>query len=181
MGFQVAALLVAAWLSLESLNTILPRALFGSLVTWITLILTSIPGLWAIDDDKHQKKLGVIVHQSLHYHRGLAYAVAIPFFALALMFVMREIGHWTKNPWIILKRGLSTTLVLCAGALYWGILFAPPIRRRLMFPNEKDLDFKSNCLFPIAFVGASLAALFALVVELIRGDRSIAEPLDEPI
>jgi hypothetical protein len=175
---QAAALFITAWLSPAFFNIVLPRALFGSLVTWITLIFTSLPGLWAIEIDEKRHSLRNLSHHFLQDHPGLSILLMLPCVGLALVFVMREIGHWTSSRKIVMRRACLTTFGLYLGALFWGILFALPIRRVLELPPEVHCR---NCLLPIAVIGASLAALFGIVVELIWEDKSIAEPLEEPI
>ena len=56
---QGAALFFAAWRAPAFFNLMMPRALFGSLLTWITLVFTSLPGLWAIEDKGHYLSQGV--------------------------------------------------------------------------------------------------------------------------
>lgn len=172
---QGAALFIAAWLSPSFFNLILPRALFGSLVAWITLVLTSLPGLWAIEIAPHYS-LAAVCHRYISTSRS-AVLWSLPCLLFALVFVMREIGQWTDNRHIILVRAATTTLGLYLGSLFWGILFAAPIRHVLEVPFQSSC----TCLVPIAFIGASLAALFGIVVQLVWDEKSIAQPLEESL
>jgi hypothetical protein len=174
---QGVALFLAAWLSPAFFNMVLPRALFGSLVTWITLIFTSIPGLWAIETEKDHP-LREACHQFLRDHGYSSLPLLLPCLLLALVFVMREIGQWTDSRRIIMTRALRAVIGLYLGSLFWGIVFAVPIRHLLEYPPEKPCFY---CLLPVALIGASLAALFGIVVQLIWQEKSITEPMEEPI
>jgi hypothetical protein len=48
-------------------------------------------------------------------------------------------------------------------------------------PEIPSLDWRFDCLLPITIIGSSLAALFGIIVELVWDDKSITEPLEEPL
>jgi hypothetical protein len=175
---QLAALLTAASCAPKCFNFALPRALFGSLLTWITLVLTSVPGLWAIDLDSKDDNLRDRLHELLISQPNQTMALAIPaLLLLASVFIMRQIGQWTGNLRLIVERTLVTMFLLYGGSVFWGILFAVPIRSVIERSWQDDL----SCLAPIACVGGALAALFGIIVELVWEDKSITEPLEEPL
>ena len=181
---QGMALFIAALAAPTLFNLILPRALFGSLLTWITLVFTSIPGLWAIEFEGNgnpgsggKTNLAFVCHRFLRDNNYYSLLAALPCFLLGLVFIMREISQWTKRKRTILRRAWNTALRLYLGSLFWSMIFATPIRYCL----ERPRDPSCFCLLPIACVGASLAALFGIIVELVWEDKSIAEPLEEPL
>lgn len=177
VAMQMVALILASWLSPACFSIILPRALFGSLLTWITLIVMSIPGLWTIEI-LPKRLLRVMVHEFLCTHPLIGLWVGLPLLFLVLIFVMREIAQWTNHPRIIIIRSLGTALGLLLGSLFWGLIFAKPIARLLAFPQEAPCV---QAVVTVALLGASLAMLFAMVVELVWDEKSIAEPLGEPV
>jgi hypothetical protein len=62
------------------------------------------------------------------------------------------------------------------GSLFWGMIFAYPIKIVL----EKKWDPNCSCLLLDALIGASLAALFGIIIQLLWDDKAISEPLEEP-
>jgi hypothetical protein len=178
---QVLALLLAAWLAPISFNFVLPRALFSSLLAWFTLILTSVPALWTVEftnSGSREDDLRLAVHGFMVAHPFGSTALAIPILLMCSVFIMRQIGVWTSVRTTILLRGLLTTFKLFIGSFFWGALLALPIHSVLR-PVEKNPC--SGCLLTIAIVGASLAAFLGIMVELVWEDRSIAEPLEDPL
>jgi hypothetical protein len=177
VSMQAAALIVASWLSPACFSIVLPRALFGSLFTWITLIVMSIPGLWMMELEHHQY-LRVVVHDFLSRQPLVGLWASMPLLVLVLVFVMREIAQWTSHPLIIIIRSVGTTFRLLLGSLFWGLIFARPIEQLLAYPKEEGCV---QAMVSIAVIGSSLAMLFAMIVELVWDEKSMAEPLGEPV
>lgn len=176
-AMQILALLTLAGLSPALFSVLLPRALFGSLLTWITLIIMSMPGLWTIDLAPGQK-FRLVAAQYLCTHPLLMIWFPIAVFFLLLIFVMRDVGQWTRVRLIIVRRAAATAAGLMVASTFWGMIFAYPLAQLLAWPNDPP------CLkIPviIAMLGGASSALFAVVVELIWEERSIAEPLGETL
>jgi len=181
IALQISALLLAAWLAPISFNFVLPRALFSSLLAWFTLILTSVPALWAVEFTKKENKeddLRLAVHSFMFWHPYAATLIALPILLACNVFIMRQIGVWTPARTTILHRGVITTLKLFLGSFFWGIMLALPIHTVLRLPEDLPC---SICLLIIAIVGASAAAFLGILVELVWEDKSIAEPLEDPL
>lgn len=178
---QCSSLITAAWWSPKCFNFVLPRALFGSLLTWITLVFTSLPALWAVEVQAASGSQRAVmlrdVVQAYLSSQHRSYMIAVPICCFASVFVIRQIAWWTDARWIIVKRGVITTAKLFCGSLYWGILFGGPIRKLL----EGRSGECARCLWPIAAIGAAMAALFGIIVELIWEDKAIGEPMEDPL
>jgi hypothetical protein len=163
----------------ELFNLLLPRALFGSLLTWITIIFTSLPGLQAMtlnEDVLHPYTLQMLFHRQLQVN-PYTIIVAAPALVLAFIFVTREVNRFVRRWQGLWLRTMTAITGLYFGSLFWGIIFAMPIKLVM----EKQADWNCSCLYRIALIGASLAALFGILVELLWDDKSITEPLEEPL
>jgi hypothetical protein len=181
VSLQVLGLLLAAWLAPISFNFVLPRALFSSLLAWFTLVLTSVPAFWAVEFTKkegHEDDLRVAVHLFMVSHPYGSTLLALPILLMCSVFIMRQIGVWTSVRTTILLRGAFTTLKLFIGSFFWGALLALPIHSALRPSSDNPC---TSCLLTIAIVGASAAAFLGILVELVWEDKSIAEPLEDPL
>jgi hypothetical protein len=123
------------------------------------------------------REMSEVVHNYLYLH-PYDVRLAVPGLVLTFVFIMREVGQWTDKSRIIIRRATSTTAGLFAGSFFWGMLFAPPIQWLLEWQTEPSA---SKSIVAISLVGASLTTLFAIVVELVWDEKSIAEPLGEPL
>jgi hypothetical protein len=161
---------------------LMPRALFGSLLAWTTVIFLamkdvaefkmSLPSEWKLTSLCHSSSYGdpQIFLTSLFISLGVL--------ALDAVFVGYTVTQFTEGFRRILFRTVSTLGFLLAGSLFWGFAFALPIKVAL----ERDsFAFDCHCVIPIVLIGSSLAVLFGLMVELIWQDQSLAEPIGEPL
>jgi len=177
-GLQLVALFLVAWRVPALINLTLPRALFGSLVTWITIIFMSLPNLSVItfnDDVLNPDTLQAEFHNYLNQHPH-AFWLAMPALLLALTFVVREVSRYVRKSSSILFRSGVALMGIFLGSLFWGMIFAYPIKIVL----EKKWDPNCSCLLLDALIGASLAALFGIIIQLLWDDKAISEPLEEP-
>jgi hypothetical protein len=162
---------------------VMPRALFGSLVAWFTIIFLALK-------DVHEFKVGTedkgwpltdLCHQgSLSDFQMFGYSMLISFgmMLLGAVFVGYTVTQFTQGPWKTLLRTVAMLCFLLLGSLFWAIALALPIKVTL----ERDaFAFDCHCVIPIVVIGSSIAVLFGLLVELIWQDESLAEPLGEPL
>ena len=160
----------------------MPRALFGSLLAWCTVIFTALRDVHELKMDEGTKDewhLWDLCHkcadtQALKYSLLISLGIII----LDSIFIAYAVTQFTEGFRSTAVRTLSTLAALLAGSLFWGLIFALPIKVAI----ERDVfRFDCSCVIPIVLIGASIAVLFGLMVELIWQEQSLAEPLGEPL
>lgn len=183
LTLQLSSLFLLLFLAPMLFRLVMPRALFGSLVAWFTIIFLALK-------DVHEFKVGTedkgwpltdLCHQgSLSDLQMFVYSILISFgmMLLGAVFVGYTVTQFTQGPWKTLHRTLAMLCFLLLGSLFWAIALALPIKVTL----ERDtFAFDCHCVIPIVVIGSSIAVLFGLLVELIWQDESLAEPLGDPL
>jgi len=174
---QLLSLILVLLLAPPLFRLLMPRALFGSLLAWSTIVFTALR-------DLHELRIGTTELISLCHTandtRAFAYSLLICLGILMLdgIFIAYTVTQLTEGVRATITRTLSTLIALLLGSLFWGLIFALPIKVAL----ERDsFMFDCSCIVPIVLMGSSVAVLFGLMVELIWQDHSLAEPLGEPL
>lgn len=172
IGLQLVSLLLFIVLAPNLSRLALPRALFGTLMAWLTVIGAYAFGL----ADDVRKPL----HQALMDHGSTSVLTAVGLMVIAYLFMFNEVrGHVpTKR---LAARRVSVSLgIMLLGAMFWGLIFSVPLKILL----ERGLEVKAkldHCLLYLTFVGGCAAVVFGILVQLLWDDRSITEPLGEPL
>lgn len=183
LTLQLSSLFLLLFLAPMLFRLLMPRALFGSLVAWFTIIFLALK-------DVHEFKVGTadkgwlltdLCHQGLFSDfQMFRYSILISsgMMLLGAVFVGYTVTQFTQGPWKTLLRTVAMLCFLLLGSLFWAIALALPIKVTL----ERDaFAFDCHCVIPIVVIGSSIAVLFGLLVELIWQDESLAEPLGEPL
>ncbi len=178
---QLAALFGMAACTPALFRVLMPRALFGSLLAWLTIILTALPNLeqiWISVGPQTQKTLGRLCFEMMEAHPRLSATIgALPGCALTAVFVLNEVSGYVWKRRHAILRAVRAMICSYLGSLFWGIIFALPIN----FWLERKSDATCFCLVPIATIGSSLAVLFGILAQLLWENKSMTEPLGEPV
>lgn len=178
LGSLIMLLLIAPVL----FRLLMPRALFGSLLAWTTVIFLAMKDVAEFKMSRPTEwKLTSLCHATSFSDPQIfvpSLAISLGVLALDAVFVGYTVTQFTEGFRRILLRTVSTLGFLLVGSLFWGFAFALPIKVAL----ERDsFEFDCHCVIPIVLIGSSVAVLFGLMVELIWQDQSLAEPLGEPL
>lgn len=180
---QLSSLFLLLFLAPILFRLLMPRALFGSLVAWFTIIFLALKDVhefkvgseekgWLLTDLCHQGPFSDL--QMFSYSMLVSLGVVL----LGAVFVGYTVTQFTQGPWKTLLRTVAMLCFLLLGSLFWAIALALPIKVTL----ERDaFAFDCHCVIPIVVIGSSIAVLFGLLVELIWQDESLAEPIGEPL
>jgi hypothetical protein len=179
---QLASLVSVLAIAPLLFRLLMPRALFGSLLAWCTVIFTALRDVHELkmnEEGPAPWQVWKLCHtcsdtQALKYSLLISLGIII----LDSIFIAYAVTQFTDGFRSTAVRTLSTLAGLLAGSLFWGLIFALPIKVAV----ERDVfRFDDSCVIPIVLIGASIAVLFGLMVELIWQDQSLAEPLGEPL
>jgi hypothetical protein len=173
VGVQLVSLLLFIVLAPNLSRLALPRALFGTLMAWLTVIGAYAFGL----ADDVRKPL----HQALMGHGFTSVLLTtVGLMVIAYLFMFNEVrGHVPTKRLAARRVGVSLSIMLL-GSMFWGLIFSVPLKMLL----ERGLEVKAkldHCLLYLTFVGGCAAVVFGILVQLLWDDRSITEPLGEPL
>ena len=165
---------------------LLPRAAFGSLLAWLTVIVVTVPEatnlqlademkgflydswLCGIGSADNALSAGTLARALL----GI-FLVCLPAIGLLLCLILSEAAMYLRA-WKAIFRALFVILCCYAGALFWGRLFAVPLLQALS-PQE----MQTWALLQTWTIGSAYALLFGTLVQLLWENRFITEPLFE--
>ncbi len=162
---------------------LMPRALFGSLLAWMTIVITALPDLKDVQAGGAVKTLGRACHQaSMGQETVYSLFIGLGIFLFSLIFIGYTITQFISSRGVIVRRTLRTALGLLYGSFFWGMLFALPAKYILESSVEHN-TFVFDCfsVIPIVVIGTPVAILFGLIVQLIWEDASLTEPIGEPL
>lgn len=183
VALQLLSLFWLLFLAPTLFRLLMPRALFGSLLAWCTVIFLALKDIheFKIGPDDTGRPLTKLCHGSnLSDPQMFGYSLLIGggIILLGAVFVGYTVTEFTQGFWKMLRRTIAMLCFLLLGSVFWGIALALPIKATL----ERDtFAFDCHCVIPIVVIGSSIAVLFGLMVELIWQDESLAEPLGEPL
>jgi hypothetical protein len=178
---QLASLVSVLAIAPFLFRLLMPRALFGSLLAWCTVIFTALRDVHELKMDEEGKPWQIWkLCQTCSDFQALKISLVISLGIIILdsIFIAYAVTQFTDRFRSTAVRTLGTLAGLLLGSLFWGLIFALPIKVAI----ERDhFLFNDSCVIPIVLIGASIAILFGLMVELIWQDQSLAEPLGEPL
>lgn len=162
---------------------LMPRALFGSLLAWTTIVITALPDLRDVKTADGGFTVGQTCHAtSLSAELYYSLPIGAGFILLSSIFVAYTITQFISSRSMMLSRTLMTTGRLLLGSAFWSAIFALPAKY-VLESGERPTPFMFDCfsLLPIVVIGTPVAILFGLLVQLIWEDASLAEPIGEPL
>ena len=190
---QLAALAATLILAPTFFRLLMPRALFGSLLAWATIVLTTLPALrdMKVSVGGQVQTLGLIGHSPVAWTSS-DYVLALVVGALlgggilllCSIFIAYNITQFISGRRELAKRTRITLVGLMIGSLFWSLIFGLPAKFVLESPNESHISpFMFDCyaVLIIILIGAPIAVLFGLLIQLIWEDASLTEPLGEPL
>lgn len=158
----------------------LPRAWFGSLLAWISIIPALASPLASVKipfGRSRAQPLGEYLlssGQSIHpwWIVGL---MVMPGFLLTMVLLLQEVkSNVEYSHRYLIGRSFLVASVALLGALYWGILAACGVAY-VELTNASPPSMLS--LLAVVLVGASLALPFGMVVQIIWQDKFITDPM----
>lgn len=181
VGMQGLSLASLVFFAPTFFRLMLPRAMFGSLLAWLTVILSILLSVGGVDIGSDT--LQVRMRNFLQNYTKIATLSSVPVLLITLLFVMHEITNCVRSSWNSFLRAIVGLIGFYLGAFFWGVMFAWPIKMLLnAMPAAAGGTSTYDCLdlVPIAVTGSSLAVLFGFLVQLLWEDKTITEPLREP-
>jgi hypothetical protein len=182
---QLSSLFLLLFFAPTLFRLLMPRALFGSLLAWCTVIFLALKDVHEFTvgeaDQKTSWHLTTLCHGSTLSDPqtfGYSMLVGAGMIALGAVFVGYTVTQFIQGFWKTLRRTVAMLCILLLGAMFWGIALALPIKATL---EGDTFRFDCHCVIPIIVIGSSISVLFGLMVELIWQDESLAEPLGEPL
>jgi hypothetical protein len=189
LGLQLLALLVAVVGANTFFRLLMPRALFGTFLSWLTIILLSVmPGLGqasvyvgAEKENLAKAFQGLLVSNDAPEIYDLLLPFIIAPLALSCVFIANEVNNYVRDRKAVAIRTVIALIIIYLGALFWGVAFALPVKYMLEGAIDPPTVTGRWYLWRIALAGSSLAVLFGLLVQLLWEDKSITEPIGEPL
>jgi hypothetical protein len=196
VALQILAFVVVVFLAPRLFSLMLPRAMFGTLLAWIMVVLAQTASLLPLlPGDKGQQFIYDASHAwlrevivpgdtivnwiaALMDGNLLARTPALLDFAaivaiciaVATVFVMVEVSNRLSTR--IFGRSLYCVLVMLLGSLFWGAMLAPALRYIVV---REPFGSSCLCLFPAWFLGSVCAVAFGILVQLMWDDRAISD------
>jgi predicted outer membrane lipoprotein len=202
VGFQISVLVILVSLAPDVFRILLPRAWLGSLVAWLTIVLTQTMTIFPFADTAPltaQKTYhawlravfqdgfggwldslrGLMGYRSSGEWQGrAAFAAAILLsIVVAVAFVSTELHRRVFRR--VVWRALGCVVVMLMGSLFWGGMLAHLVHYIIEKPSR--IDVNCDCVFGAWLLGSCLAVVFGIVVQLIWDEQSLAGDLRESI
>lgn len=194
---QLAAFLLLVCFARRVYALLLPRAMFGTLLAWITVVLAQMVSLLPIADDHNYLRgelhvwLVNVVHPAAHLKEWLARIIdvrsvfirppAIVDFAVIVtvcmaasaMFLIVEVGNRLAGK--VAVRSFLCVVVMLLGSLFWGAMFVPALQYIVV--REDESGIACACMYPAWLLGSIGAVVFGILVQLIWDDRAVSDPI----
>lgn len=162
---------------------LLPRALFGSLLAWVTVIPALLSNVCSLplSSKTNGEVLGMYLQDRLGDSHAwwIPFVISLPGFLLAAALMLQEvrnsIEHLRGNFVLLVKRSLLVALIALFSSCYWGAFAAAGA------VAYTELVSGASCtiwyfLF-ITLVGGSLALPFGMAVQIIWQEKYITDPM----
>lgn|GEM_PF-5694245 len=194
---QLVAFLLLVCFSRRVYALLLPRAMFGTLLAWITVVLAQMASLLPIADDHSRLRgdlhvwLVNVIQPAVHVKDWLARiteahslfvrpAEVVDFIvivavcvAVSAMFLMVEVGNRLAGN--IAIRSFVCVIVMLMGSLFWGAMFAPALQYIVVREDESGIT--CACMYPAWLLGSVGAVAFGILVQLIWDDHALSDPV----
>lgn len=197
--WQIAAQLAGfgclVYYSPRIFSLLLPRAMFGTLLAWITVVVAQSASLLPIITEKD----GAAVRESCHkwlreivnhpgekldgWFRGMFLEhrfdppqfvdfslIVIACLSVSAVFLMIEVSNRLSRPQI--RRSIDCVLVMLLGSMFWGAMLVPTLQ---YIVAREPLGSSCGCVYPAWLLGSVCAVAFGILVQLIWDDRAVSE------
>jgi predicted outer membrane lipoprotein len=198
IAFQIGAFVFLVFLSPRIFSLLLPRAMFGTLLAWITVVLAQSASLLPVFSDDHaiQDQCHLWLRRVIHpgnevsgwiggmiEQRALLAPPPVLNFAgivavciiVSVLFLMVEVSSRLSTR--IFWRSVYCVLVMLFGSLFWGAMLMPLLQFIVV---REDFGSPCGCIYPAWLLGSVCAVAFGILVQLIWDDHSVADSLGVP-
>jgi predicted outer membrane lipoprotein len=194
---QFAAFVVFVFSAPRILSMLLPRALFGTLLAWLTVVLAQTASLLPIvstDRDIHNAChlwLTQVVQPRAQLHhwvaelghgRFAAFPAVLEFAGMivagsliSIIFLKIEVQSRLAT-----KSGSRSTLcffVMLFGSLFWGAMLVPMLQYIIA---REPLGSQCACIYPAWLLGSVCAVAFGILVQLMWDDHAVGDSIGLP-
>jgi hypothetical protein len=204
--FQLSALLLIVFGASDVFRLLLPRAMFGSLMAWLTIVSTQFLSFFPASDDKlvtaHAAKCHLFL-RGIFADGAMGWWNSISGFVRSFRFALIPTVEWSDRPAFaavlivcasvsilfmagqltaravgpkLFRRASGCFLVMLAGSLFWGAMITHPLQSVLEHPGS---GATCRCLYSTWILGSFLAVVFGILVQLIWDDRSVTASIGE--
>jgi hypothetical protein len=180
---QLVSLLLVLLIAPTYFRLLMPRALFGSLLAWATIVFTALPDWRDVKAEGASYTIGYMFHVATIWEQ-IEYSLLIGagIFLLSFIFIAYAITQFISSSKEIILRAISTSWGLFLGSFFWSMIFVLPAKYVLESNVDRNVFmFECFSMLPIAIIGTPVAVLFGLIIQLIWDDASLTEPLGEPL
>jgi predicted outer membrane lipoprotein len=195
VAFQMAAFVCVVFFSPRIFSLLLPRAMFGTLLAWITVVLAQSASLLPVFSNDHgtQDQCHLWLRRVIHPGNGvgawigrmaaqrtvLAPPPVINFFLLVIVcilvsvvFLMVEVSGRLSTR--IFGRSVYCVLVMLLGSLFWGAMLMPLLQYIVV---REEFGSSCRCIYPAWLLGSVCAVAFGILVQLMWDDHSVSDSL----
>lgn len=196
--FQIGAFVFLVFLSPRIFSLLLPRAMFGTLLAWITVVLAQSASLLPVFSDDHATQdqchlwLRQVIHpgnevggwigRMIEQRAPLAPPPVINFFGIvavciivSILFLMVEVSGRLSTR--IFWRSVYCVLVMLLGSLFWGAMLMPLLQYIVV---REQFGSPCRCIYPAWLLGSVCAVAFGILVQLMWDDHSVSDSLGAP-
>lgn len=195
---QISAFIALVFISPRIFALLLPRALFGTLLAWITVVIAQSATLLPIlsTDQETHKACHLWLTQAFHPQwqvydwaanfllRGemgsppAAVDFVVLIFAcltISIIFVMVEVSSRLATR--IFGRAVYCVAVMLAGSLFWGAMLVPTLQ---FIIGREAIGTRCTCTAPAWVLGSVCAVAFGILVQLMWDDHPISDAFGLP-
>ena len=201
VALQMGGFVALVWLSPRVFALALPRALFGTLLAWTTVVVAQSASLlpitgadseslrrschtWLTNVIAPQRQLGQFM-TALRQHQPVRLSdlpdvfdfsgIVVVGLAISSVFLAVEVSDRLATRAI--HRSIVCVLVMLVGSLFWGAMLVPTLQY-IVTPHGHSSACR--CALPALFLGSVCAVAFGILVQLIWDDRAVSESIGVP-
>jgi energy-converting hydrogenase Eha subunit A/predicted outer membrane lipoprotein len=195
VGAQIVAFVALIGLAPRIFSLMLPRAMFGTLLAWITVVLAQSASLLPIvSEDKGIHNachlwLRSVIHPGPRVYEWMAaivhsrtlfvtppeladFVIVVGgCLAVSLVFLMVEVSNRLATR--IVGRSILCVAVMLGGSLFWGAMFVPALEYIVVRNDVAGCD----CMYPAWILGSVSAVVFGILVQLMWDDRAVSDSI----
>lgn len=198
---QMSGFVCLVFLSPRIFALAMPRALFGTLLAWITVVLAQSASLLPLvggDSDAADVRgachrwLQKVIHPGddvprffgdllhlraiTHFPELLDFSgVVLVCLSVSIVFLTVEVS--TRLSTRLVRRSVDCVGVMLVGSLFWGAMLVPTLQ---YIVAREPLGTSCGCVYPAWLLGSVCAVAFGILVQLMWDDRAVSESLGVP-
>lgn len=195
---QMAGFVSLVLLSPRMFALALPRAMFGTLLAWITVVVAQSASLLPIvgnePDATSMRKachtwLWNVMHPEDHLTTLLSdfwgsgpityfpdvfdfVGIVLVCLSVSTVFLMIEVSNRLSTS--VARRAFLCVMVMLTGSLFWGAMLVPTLQ---YIVARQPHDPSCGCVYPAWLLGSVCAVAFGILVQLLWDDRAVSDSL----